>query len=532
MSQKNYISEASILKNKNDDGSVPLARFAVVLDPLEDHVAVASSIIPPATSLVFCDSIIGVEKKINKGHRFAIRDLPEGTSIKQFNYVIGLSNGIMSGEVLSADNVTPVPDQGHLSFTPPEPTEIFPDIASLTFNGYARADGRVGTRNYYLVIPTSMCASSTACQIANNLQEKIKSSAWDNIDGVVALSHTEGCGCDAHGQIDRVIRVLTGYLNHANVAGCLILDLGCEQTNRDKVYEPFMAAIRNNPKPVDWLTIQDEGGTRRVIEKGVEVVEQHLSLTNVIERTPCPLSSLTVAVECGASDGFSGITANPLIGSVVDQIIHGGGSAIISEIPELLGIFDILQPRFRDIQVAGNFQQLIKWYRDLAKSLGRSLGDNLVPRNIEGGLFNTQIKSIGAMFKGGSTAIEDVVKYGQIIRRKGLTIMQGPGQDLESVTGMVAGGANIVLFSTGFGTVTGNAVCPVIKVSSNNDTFIKLARDMDVNAGKLLDGSVSLEEMTLDFLHLVIAVASGKKTWSEQWKQQQFQIWTAGKLPL
>jgi altronate hydrolase len=310
------------------------------------------------------------------------------------------------------------------------------------------------------------------------------------------------------------------------------VDLGCEQTNYDKVRSYFGGDLNASGKLVDWLTIQHCGGTRKTIEQGCSTVAARLREINRAVRTACPISSLVVGTECGASDSFSGITANPAIGSAVDRVIYGGGSAILSEIPEMVGTADMLLPRFRSRAVAQKFIDALAWYSEMARRLGTTLQDNLVPKNLEGGLINNFIKSLGAVMKGGTTPIEDVVDYGETLRVRGLTVMQGPGGDTESVTGLVASGANIICFSTGKGATTGDAICPVIKVSSTTELATQLPEDIDFDAGRLLTGPCGMDDVGAELFEQIVRVASGERTWSEKWKQRQFQIWTAGKLSL
>jgi altronate hydrolase len=310
------------------------------------------------------------------------------------------------------------------------------------------------------------------------------------------------------------------------------MDLGCEQTNYEIIFAYLKDTVGEALKPIDWITVQESGGTRLAIDKAVNVINHRLAEVNNVTRKPSPISELVIGTECGASDSFSGITANPVIGNAVDRIILGKGSGILSEIPEMLGTYEMLLPRFRTSEIAERFNRLIEWYINIAKKLDLTLNDNLVPENIEGGLLNNYIKSIGAVMKGGSTVIEDVLEYAEPVREKGLSIMQGPGGDLESVTGIVASGATVICFSTGKGTTTGNAICPVIKISSNNSTFNKLPEDIDFNAGSLLTEQTTINKLGAELFEVIIDVASGKETWSERWKQRQFQVWTAGKLSL
>lgn len=511
-----------------------LEDIAIVTSANSDQVAVAKEDILSGSVLKFKGNTIEIKNLIKKGERFALVDIKKGEFVRQYGYPFGQSKGISKGELISVSNIKNVlPEINLKNFNEPPKTKFKEKYVNKRFLGYRRKNGRVGTRNYYLVVPMSMCISEIAYGVATSLDgnEEILGK-YPNIDGVVAIPHTEGCGCDSGLQIDRVMRVIKGYVCHPNVGGCLLMDLGCEQTNYERMYAYMKSIVEDGLKPIDWITLQKSGGTRSTIQRSKEIVKNRLAEVNRIAREPYPIEKLVVGTECGASDSFSGITANPVIGNTVDKVIFGKGSAILSEVPEMVGTFEVLLSRFRTLEVAHKFKEALDWYINFAKKLDLTLDANLVPKNIEGGLINNYIKSMGAVMKGGTTAIEDVVDYGEPIKKRGLTIMQGPGGDPESVTGIVASGATVICFSTGFGAPTGNAICPVIKVTSNNSIFKELPEDMDFNAGGLLTEKTNIDTLGEEFLERVIEVASGKKTWSEIWKQRQFQIWTAGKLSL
>ena len=507
---------------------------AIVMQCDIDQVAIAKDDISSGQVLKYNGILVEIKEQIKKGHRFAIKDIPEGEFIRQNGFAFGQSKGIKKGELISSSRVNDViPETSISDFHQPSSTQYKKEYLNKTFSGYVRKNGLTGTRNYYLVVPTSMCVSETADQVVRYLESsKDVEHKYPNVDGIVAISNTEGCGCAANEQIERFLGVLKGYIRHPNVGGCLIMDLGCEQTNYEKMFSCLSDTVAENLKPIDWITVQESGGTRLAIDKAVNIISHRLAEVNNITRKPSPISELVIGTECGASDSFSGITANPVIGNAVDRIILGKGSGILSEIPEMLGTYEMLLPRFRTSEIAERFNRLIEWYINIAKKLDLTLNDNLVPENIEGGLLNNYIKSIGAVMKGGSTVIEDVLEYAEPVREKGLSIMQGPGGDLESVTGIVASGATVICFSTGKGTTTGNAICPVIKISSNNSTFNKLPEDIDFNAGSLLTEQTTINKLGAELFEIIIDVASGKETWSERWKQRQFQVWTAGKLSL
>lgn len=510
-----------------------LTGLAIIMDP-SDQVAVAKENLAAATRLEFHDDVMEMKSSVRRGQRFAICDIPAGEYVRQFGFPFGRSKGIAKGEIISRTNIDDVvPEVSQKDFTAPGATAYQERLLQKTFLGYWRKNGTVGTRNYYLILPTSMCASETVLQVAASLeQDKSLFEKYPSLDGIIGIHHTEGCGCDAGLSIDRLMRILKGYIRHPNVGGCLVIDLGCEQTNYRKMNPYMQSTLAEGLKPVDWITIEESGGVAATRKKAEALVRQRLAEVADIQRKPAPLEKLIVGTECGASDSFSGITANPIIGNVADQVIYAKGSAILSEIPEMVGTFDMLFPRFRSAEVARKFQAFMDWYVDLARRLGGTLEANLVPKNIEGGLVNNYIKSLGAVLKGGTTVIEDVIDYGEPVQKRGLSIMQGPGSDLESVTGIVASGANVVCFSTGQGTPTGNAICPVVKVASTDAMYQRLCEDMDFNGGRLLTEKTTIEELGEELLALVIEVASGRQTAAERSKQRQFQVWTAGKISL
>jgi len=504
---------------------------AIIMDPHLDQVAIAKKDVPVGTALAFNGDIIEIKADVKQGWRFAVTDIVNGDYVNQYGFIFGRSKGICKGELISTSNIeSTLPKYNPKDFKEPAGTTYQKELLSKTFLGYVRDNSSVGTRNYYLVMPTSMCASETALQIALSLESKKAFQREALFDGIVAIPHTEGCGCDSSVSVQRLMLVLKGYLCHPNVGGCLIVDLGCEQTNYEKMYPYLKKVFDSKLKPIDWITIEAGGGVSKAKAKAEKIITSRMLLITNVKRKPCPLGKLIVGTECGASDTFSGITANPIIGKVVDSVISARGSAILSETTEMIGMFGMLLPRFRSLEVAGKFENAMNWYADIAEKLGVRLEDNLIPKNIDGGLINNYIKNLGAVFKGGRSVIEDVIDYGEPIKKCGLSIMQGPGNDLESVTGIVASGANIICFSTGQGTPTGNAICPVIKIASKGKVFKKLSDDMDFNGGRLLDEQCSIDVLAGELLDFVIDVASGKQTSSERLKQRQFQIWTAGKL--
>ncbi len=508
----------------------------LVVNPKQDNIAVSKSELKPETCITFEKRSFTLKNSVSKGQRFAIEEIPQGKKVIQYGYPFGISMGISEGEVIHSANVQELENELNIEFlnSPPE-TAYINKYTEKTFKGYKRADGKVGTRNYYLVVPTSQCASQVATQIALQANGKYNlTENYLNVDGIVPIANTEGCGCASNLQIERFLLILKNHIIHPNVGGILIIDLGCEQTNYSALSNYLKSEDVSPDVPIDWITIQKEGGTSNTINKSLKIIEQRLVEINNNARTECPIEHLIVGTECGASDAYSGITANPTIGNAVDKIIYGKGSGILSEFPEMIGAENILVQRMRNEVIASKFKQMMLWYQELAKKLSVTMNDNLVPENIAGGLMNACIKSLGAIKKGGTTPIEDVLGYGHQLTQRGLNLMQGPGNDLESVTGLVASGATIICFSTGKGTITGNAIVPVIKVSSTTNLSHRLPDDIDFNAGHLIElkNERSLDNTGDALLQQIISVASGERTRPEINEQRQFQVWTAGKLSL
>lgn len=505
----------------------------VVVDPLHDNVAVSRTDIAAGDTVAFDAERLRIRDAVPTGHRFALAPIAAGEPVVQYGCTFGVSRGIEAGELIHTGNVADVEVALDLArWTPPPMTVFRDDLASRTFAGYRREDKRVGTRNYFLIVPTSQCCSETAAIVANEASRMYAHAP--NIDGIVAIPNTEGCGCAGNIQIDRFLRVLLNFMVHPNVGGVLVVDLGCEQTNRKTLWSYIQNSGVQPHTPLDWVTIQEVGGTQKSIVRGLEIIGSRIAAVSSASREACSIRHLVVGTECGASDAFSGITANVVIGAMVDKVIAGRGSAILSEVPEMIGAEDILLRRMRDEVTALKFINIVRWYRDLATTLHVRMSDNLVPENRTGGLINPCIKSLGAIAKGGTTVIEDVLEYGERQVKEGLNIMQGPGSDLESVTGLAASGASIICFSTGRGTVTGSAIVPVVKISSTSGLYRRMREDMDFDAGRLLDTQTKTcqDALAEELLELVISVASGAKTASERNGQRQFQVWTAGKLSL
>jgi altronate hydrolase len=512
-----------------------LQEAAIVMSE-RDNVAVAKRDIARGTKLNFQGRIIVVADFIPRGHRFALRDIRKGQNVSQYSYPFGISKGIGSGRRVERSNISESAINyesllNNYAFRKPLSPAVYRPGLKRSFLGYRRKNGEAGTRNYYVIIPTSLCASDVAKRVADQLDsDRRLQKKYPHIDGIIAAAHTEGCGSSDGIIIDRLLRTLKNTIANSNVCGALVVDLGCEKISSD-AFLKYAAGGTACGKPLDRVSIQECGGTGKTIAAAKDIVLKRLGRLS-IKREEVPIKRLVVGTECGASDSFSGITANPVIGRTVDKIIGAGGAAILSETPEMIGAEGALVGRMVSKKVARAFIAGVRWYKDLAKKLGVPMDGNFVPGNEKGGLVNLTLKSLGSILKGGTTPIVDFLEYGERIGKQGLSIMNGPGNDLESMTGIAASGANIFLFSTGGGATEGNSIAPVIKIASTSGLFNALRDDVDVNAGVLMDDNVSLDAFSDTLLDEVVAVASGKKTRAEIWKKRSFQIWTAGKLSL
>jgi len=512
-----------------------LGDYAIVMSGM-DNVAVAKRDITQGLVFSHNGAVLTVTEDIGKGHRFAIEPIPQGIPVVQYGHAFGVSKGIERGALVSrgrvGDRRVDMTGLSRLvsSFEP----FVHPGAdryRSMSFDGFERVGGRVGTRNYYLVVPASLCASDLASKLAASLDadERLKL-GYPAVDGILCAAHTEGCGCDDGRIIDRYMLTLVNTVAHPNVGGALIVELGCEKKSARDFKAIFGHIARQ--KPIDYLSIQSEGGTGRALKRGRDMILARLGEVNSAKREQVPLGSLIVGTECGASDSFSGITANPVIGSAVDAVVSAGGSAILSEAPEMIGAEEALASRMASSRVLKKFLGGMTYYRQLADRLGVEMEGNFVQANARGGIVNPALKSLGAAAKGGRSEIVDFLDYSERAAKKGLSLMNGPGNDLESMTGIAAGGANIMLFSTGSGTTEGCLLAPVIKIPSRTELFELMDEDMDFDAGRLLSTRATVGELADELVELMAQVASGKKTCSERWGKRSFQIWTAGKLSL
>ena len=505
-----------------------LSEFAIIVDP-NDNVAVVKKATSAGLELPLPnESAVEILGEIPPGHRFATSDIPAGEFVLQFGQPIGTSLGIRQGEQITHDNmsddvpiVRELPENLHTA-----PPDYFPIDERATFMGYRRPDGRVGTRNYVLIVPTSMCASHEALQISTiaefTLYDRLK---YPNVDGVVAIPHNKGCGCQEGSTIDVMLRTLANYADHPNVGGVILIDLGCEKTNLSQVEKYLLKREKAFDKPVAKIGIQEVGGTQAAIQQGLKEVEQMLPRVNETSRAVCSVSELVLGVKCGGSDGFSGISANPSLGRAADLLVRSGGTVLITEVPEFCGAEHLLAYRAKDVETGRAVYRMVDWYKDYASKFGAVLNNNPSPGNVTGGLLNITIKSLGAIAKAGTTRVEGVIEYAETPHCRGLNLMQGPGYDQESTPGLVAAGATVVVFTTGRGTTIGNAITPVIKLASNTPIFERMSNDLDLSAGGVIDGTETIDEVGKRVFDHIVDVANGTQAKAEVHKHREFQFW-------
>ncbi len=509
--------------------ATPITEYAIVVDP-RDNLAVVKKETQPGLEVTLSDNrVVRVTAAIPPGHRFAIRPIPAGAFVLQYGQPIGTSLGISEGSQITHDNMSnevPVIRELPEDLSTPAPDYI-PEAQRATFRGFRRGDGRVGTRNYVLIVPTSMCASHEAQQISMMAEFMLyKREKYPNVDGVVAIPHNKGCGCQDGSTLDVMLRTLSNYADHPNVGGVILMDLGCEKTNLAFVERYLFKREKSFDKPVAKIGIQEVGGTEAAIKLGLAEVERMLPEVNRAVREEVSVSELVLGVKCGGSDGFSGISANPSLGRAADTLVRSGGTVLITEVPEFCGAEHILANRAKDAKVGRAIYRLVDWYKEYASKFGAVLNQNPSPGNIAGGLLNLTVKSLGAMSKAGTTRVEGTIEYAETPKCHGLHLMQGPGYDQESTPGLVGAGATVVVFTTGRGTTIGNAITPVIKLASNTAVFERMSRDLDLSAGGVIDGTETIDHVGARVFEQVRKVASGEAlAKAEEHKHREFQFW-------
>jgi altronate hydrolase len=491
----------------------PDLREVALLLREHDDVAVATRELAAGEVLRHDGRELTVRATVPRGHKIAVHDLVEGAPIHKYGQVIGrTTTAVRAGEHVHAHNLGMAAVDHEYEFGTAV-TPIPPATGGMrTFQGYRRSDGRVGTRNYIGIVTSVNCSASTARMIADQFRCPIMD-VYPNVDGVVALAHDSGCGmvpASEGGQI--LLRTLRGYANHPNIGGILVLGLGCEMIGVDTLLAGW---AENSDTVVERLIIQDTGGVRATVRAGAAVVRTLLERLNERRRETFPASKLVVGLNCGGSDGYSGITANPALGHASDLLVAQGATTVLAETPEVFGAEHLLTRRAVSKEVGQKLLDRIAWWHRYVEAGGGTLDNNPSPGNKAGGLTTILEKSLGAVAKGGSAPLNAVYEYAEPITDAGFTFMDTPGYDPVSVTGLVAGGATVVVFTTGRGSVLGGKPAPVLKVATNSETYQRMSEDMDLDTGGIVTGSLTITEAGDQIFEAVLAVASGRETCSE-----------------
>lgn len=536
----------------------------LLLDPT-DNVGVALSDLQPGQKVVLNDIELEIQDFVSAKHKFAMRDFKPGEDILMYGTIVGeATQAISKGYPITLANIHHKTREytlnpGKFSWTPPN----ISDWEKKTFMGYKRSDNQVGTANYWLVLPLVFCENTNVKllqeafenalgfsspnpyeihikNLISGLQhEKITETVpqksgfsprriFQNLDGIRFLTHDMGCG-GTRQDAESLCALLAGYINHPNVAGATVLSLGCQNAQASILMEKLSLIQKGEPKTVILCDQQQEGTTEQLIQKAITETFKGLIEANKIARQPFPLNKLVIGLECGGSDGFSGISANPTLGRVSDLIVALGGAAILSEFPELCGAEQNLINRCKTEGLANKFVHLMETYNAAAKRVGSGFDMNPSPGNIKDGLLTDAIKSCGAAKKGGTAPVSDILDYTEYLKTPGLNLLCTPGNDVESTTGLAGSGANIILFTTGLGTPTGNPICPVIKVATNHKLTNRMPDIIDFNSGTVITGEDSIESCGDKLLDLIIQVASGEvKTKAEQNRNYDFIPWKRG----
>jgi altronate hydrolase len=509
----------------------------IVVLHADDNIAIAKQLIPEGVNLSAGNGAFCTKDRIDFGHKVAQVDIASGQPIRKFGQIIGFATErIEAGQWVHVHNVTP----GELSLDYAFSSEIPPDpdpIIGRTFEGIKRSNGKTATRNYIGILSTVNCSATTSKYVAANFDDSILDQ-FPNVDGVVALTHKGGCAFDYDGDEHRQLALtMAGFAKHPNIAAYVILGLGCETAqasflaDKHGLVQLHLPDKLNDDEQPLIINIQDVGGVRKTVERATEVVRSMLPEVNRIKREPVPVSDIILGTECGGSDGNSGITANPAVGVASDLLVAHGATSILAETPEICGGEHLLTRRARTPEIGKKLLGLIDWWKEYAAKFGVTIDNNPSVGNKKGGLTTIYEKSLGAIAKAGSTALNGVYKYAEPIDQKGFVIMDSPGFDSVSVTGMVASGANVVVFTTGRGSCFGCKPVPTIKVSSNTPMYERMVEDMDINAGRVLEG-VSVQQVGEEIFEYILSVASGEKTKSEAQGigDEEFSPWFVGPL--
>ena len=498
------------------------ASIAIRLHP-DDNIAIAKEEIAAGMQIEMPDGTLQhIPECIPIGHKLALASIGIGDPVRRYGYSIGIATrAIAPGDWVHTHNLAVGEVRKEYSYQVVEALQPRPPERS--FMGYRRADGRVGTRNYIAVISTVNCSAHVTMEIARAFTPE-RLAAFPNVDGVIPIVHSGGCSYTPGGLTWQFLnRSLANVTRNPNIAACVFVGLGCEANQIDGYCNCGGSAF------LPGIVIQDQGGFRKTVADGVHAVERLVPQANACERTAQPISELTIALQCGGSDSWSGVTANPLLGRVVDRIVAQGGTAVLAETPEIFGAEHLLTQRVINADVGKKLIARFEWWNEQAARFEFSVDNNPTPGNKRGGLTTIFEKSLGAVAKGGSTPLTAVYEYAERVTQRGLVFMDSPGNDPVSVTGQLAGGCNLIVFTTGRGSVFGSNIAPCVKVASNSALYARMSDDMDYNAGAIVEG-LPMETAADQLLELILAAASGQRTKSEEkgLPETEFVPWQLG----
>jgi len=477
-----------------------------------DDVAIARGAIAAGTVVAELGGLV-VADDIPAAHKVAIRDVAQGAPVRRYGQIIGFATQpIRAGQHVHVQNVSIGDFDRDYAFGE-DVKPVQPAQAPLTFDGFRRADGRVATRNYIGVISTVNCSATVTKMVAQHFSAPGALDAFPNVDGIVPLTHSFGCCIDHHGEgIQQLRRTIGGFVKHPNFAGVVIVGLGCEANQMGAMF--VAEGVEPGPLLVP-LVMQEEGGTQKTVDAAIAAINRMLPVANEVKREPLPVSHLNIALQCGGSDGYSGITANPALGAAVDLLVAHGGTAILSETPEIYGAEHLLTRRAIRPEVGEKIVERIHWWEGYAEREKGSIDNNPTPGNKAGGLTTILEKSLGAVAKSGSTPLMGVYRYAEPVDTHGLVFMDAPGYDPMGATGQIASGANLVVFTTGRGSCFGAKPAPSIKVATNTKMYQRMTDDMDINCGDIMDGAATVEQKGEEIFRMIVEVASGRPSKSE-----------------
>jgi altronate hydrolase len=509
-----------------------LEDLAIVIKPEKDNLGVVTAeFIEQGIQLKYGNQLLTMSGRARRGQSFAIKDIPEGKPFVSLGDPFGLASvSLQPGDPVNETNIQRRLPRLRVHYRDnPEPTSLDPELARLTFDGYWRSDGSVGIRNLVGVVTSGMCSSTEVEEIAGRARRGIYTrEKFPNVDGVVPIVHESGCGMPDGRAVGMLNQWLVNTLRHPNLGAVVYVDLGCGKTCVECSAPLFQAAVPNYNQRVVNMTIQHLGGSRKTVERGLEIVDELLHFANQFKRQPAPVSKLIVGTECGGSDRWSGVTANPAVGVASDMFVKAGAAVFLPEIPELQGAAMVdLARRARTRAVGKKLMQALKRYEAYVKKFGEDFRDNPSPGNIKGGLYNIYLKSSGVKAKGGTSIVEDLIEYGEWLgERKGLYVLYTPGYDHICTPALFLSGAQVTLFTTGRGTGIGCALGPVMKIGSNPQ-LARTYEDLDINAGTILERKETVEEVGRRIFQETLEVASGRKLTraEESGFHHEFKIW-------